>query len=240
MSPFTSKYDEFVRGHAQLSPDEAEGLALFKDRGEGRVRRVPPLNEASTIPERSLFTDYGFEAVGAPRNRALPSNSDATTFDLGLCERHDAPAHGRRAALRSLPHAVAAQRRHADELHAQRRVHRLCATSSRSTRPAAPIRSAGIRPASRSTTSRRSTAERERQSGALRPRRGGETATRRRRDRRDRRVPADAHGRGVSIIRRYLRVPEQPTIASETNHDKETSPPCECEQLSGYSPRPSR
>ncbi|HTB72136.1 MAG TPA: cytochrome c peroxidase [Polyangiaceae bacterium] len=91
MSPFTSRYDDYIRGRGALSPLEARGLKLFKDRAKGACDACHRLNEASPMPERSLFTDYGFEAVAVPRNRSLPANHDAKAFDLGLCERHDHP-----------------------------------------------------------------------------------------------------------------------------------------------------
>jgi cytochrome c peroxidase len=31
------------------------------------------------------FTDYGFVALGLPRNRQIPANADPHFFDLGLC-----------------------------------------------------------------------------------------------------------------------------------------------------------
>jgi cytochrome c peroxidase len=31
------------------------------------------------------FTDYQFEALGAPRNQDIPANSDQNHYDLGLC-----------------------------------------------------------------------------------------------------------------------------------------------------------
>ncbi len=91
MAPFTSKYDDFIRGRGALSSIEAEGLKLFKDRAKGACDACHRMNEGSPMPERSLFTDYGFEAVGAPRNRALAANRDPKAFDLGMCERHDHP-----------------------------------------------------------------------------------------------------------------------------------------------------
>ena len=36
-----------------------------------------------------MFTDYGYDAIAIPRNRELPANRDAASFDLGLCERKD-------------------------------------------------------------------------------------------------------------------------------------------------------
>ena len=91
MSPFSSKYDDYVRGQVTLTPLEALGLQLFKDHAKGACDSCHRLNDASKNPEHSLFTDYGFEAVGAPKNRKIPATRDARQFDLGLCERHDHP-----------------------------------------------------------------------------------------------------------------------------------------------------
>jgi cytochrome c peroxidase len=87
MSPFSSRYDDYVRGRAQLTPVEARGLALFKDSAKGGCSACHKLNDRSPDPAASLFTDYSFDGVGAPRNRALPATKDATYYDLGLCER---------------------------------------------------------------------------------------------------------------------------------------------------------
>ena len=90
MAPFTSRYDDFVRGGAPLSPLEARGMALFKDSAKGGCAACHRMDDRSKNPERSLFTDYAFDAVAPPRNRALPATRDPAYFDLGLCERRDA------------------------------------------------------------------------------------------------------------------------------------------------------
>jgi cytochrome c peroxidase len=87
MSPFSSRYDDFVRGRAQLTPVEALGLKLFKDSAKGGCSACHKLNDRLPDPSASLFTDYGFDAVAVPRNRALPATRDPNYFDLGLCER---------------------------------------------------------------------------------------------------------------------------------------------------------
>jgi len=89
MSPFFSRYNEYVRGKERLTPIEAKGLELFKDPAKGACSGCHKLNDRSPDPTRSLFTDYEFDAVGAPRNRALPATVDPDYFDLGLCERAD-------------------------------------------------------------------------------------------------------------------------------------------------------
>ncbi|HEY4016572.1 MAG TPA: cytochrome c peroxidase [Polyangiaceae bacterium] len=93
MSPFTSKYDDYIRGKAKLSPAEARGLALFKDSAKGGCAGCHKLNDTIPVPERSLFTDYGYDAVAAPRNMRIPANADPARFDLGLCKRPDTHYH---------------------------------------------------------------------------------------------------------------------------------------------------
>jgi cytochrome c peroxidase len=85
MAPFSSKFDDYVRGTATLSPIEQEGLRSFKDPKKGNCAKCHTLHDAWPQPEQSMFTDYGYEAVGAPRNRRLRAPDE----DLGLCERTD-------------------------------------------------------------------------------------------------------------------------------------------------------
>jgi cytochrome c peroxidase len=85
MAPFSSKYDNYVRGAGKLSVKEAEGLRLFKDLGRVGCAKCHVLNDKSSIPDRSMFTDYGYEAVAAPRNTRLVARDE----DRGLCERTD-------------------------------------------------------------------------------------------------------------------------------------------------------
>ena len=87
LAPFSSKYDQFIQHRAELSALEARGLALFKDSAKGGCAECHKLNDSIPKPERSLFTDYGFDAVGVPRNTKLAVNRDAEHFDLGLCAR---------------------------------------------------------------------------------------------------------------------------------------------------------
>jgi cytochrome c peroxidase len=93
MSPFSSKYDDYVQGKARLSAIETRGLALFKDSSKGGCSACHKINDTIPVPERSLFTDFGYDAVAAPRNARLPANADPTHFDLGLCKRPDTHYH---------------------------------------------------------------------------------------------------------------------------------------------------
>jgi len=82
--PYTSKYDAYLAGQVALSDQEARGLALFNDETKGNCahcHRSARGNDGSA-PQ---FTDFGFNAVGVPRNPAIPANGEAAWFDLGLC-----------------------------------------------------------------------------------------------------------------------------------------------------------
>jgi cytochrome c peroxidase len=85
MAPFASKYDDYVRGTASLTDQEKRGLELFKDRKRAGCSGCHLLVDTVPDPARSMFTDFGFDAVGAPRNRRLRARDD----DLGVCERSD-------------------------------------------------------------------------------------------------------------------------------------------------------
>ena len=87
MSPFTSKFDDYLRGKAQLTPLEMRGLRLFQNRQKGACQHCHQMYESWNRPEGSLFTSYAFDAVGVPRNRGIAANADPARFDLGLCER---------------------------------------------------------------------------------------------------------------------------------------------------------
>ena len=81
--PYSSKYDAWLRGQAVLSPAEERGRVLFNDPAKGNCDRCHPSGvRAGAFPQ---FTDYGYAALGIPRNRAIPANADPGYYDLGLC-----------------------------------------------------------------------------------------------------------------------------------------------------------
>jgi cytochrome c peroxidase len=83
-APYTSKYDAFLRKQVDLTPQEARGLAAFNDPEKGNCNHCHKsgITPAGNLP---LFTDFGLVAVGAPRNMAIPANSDPAYHDLGAC-----------------------------------------------------------------------------------------------------------------------------------------------------------
>ena len=82
--PYSSKYDAWLAGRATLSAQEARGLKLFEDPRKGTCAscHISRRGNDGTPPQ---FTDYGFIALGLPRNKAIPANADSGWHDLGLC-----------------------------------------------------------------------------------------------------------------------------------------------------------
>ena len=80
----------YLRGQVSLTEQEARGMAVFNDPEKGNCAQCH--KSAVTADGRPpLFTDFGYVALGVPRNMAIPANADPGYFDLGLCgpERRD-------------------------------------------------------------------------------------------------------------------------------------------------------
>jgi cytochrome c peroxidase len=81
--PYSSKYDAWLRHQTSLSEDEMRGLAAFNNPKKGNCARCHPSGvRKGAFPQ---FTDFGYAAIGAPRNRAISANADPSYYDLGLC-----------------------------------------------------------------------------------------------------------------------------------------------------------
>jgi cytochrome c peroxidase len=87
LRPFSSKFDDHLRGAQPLTPLEARGLALFLDPERGNCVACHAAKPGSKEPSDWLFTNFAYVALGVPRNVAIPANADPQTFDLGLCKR---------------------------------------------------------------------------------------------------------------------------------------------------------
>ena len=85
--PFTSKFDYVMRGQAQFTAQEQRGLSLFTIRQKGNCAECHTVDAASRDPQKSLFTDFSYRALGLPRSQRIPKNADPAFIDLGLCER---------------------------------------------------------------------------------------------------------------------------------------------------------
>lgn len=92
--PFSSKYDEFLRGNTSLTSQELRGLALFNSPAKGNCAACHPSAKASD-GSQPLFTDFTYDNLGVPRNPELAANADPAYFDLGLCARPTGDLAGR-------------------------------------------------------------------------------------------------------------------------------------------------
>ncbi len=105
VSPFTSKYDAYLRGTATLTTQEKRGLALFEGRA-GCAACHP--NRPSENGKSPLFTDFTYDNIGVPKNAANPFyamplsvNPDGAAFvDIGLAGNAKVIADGRAAESR--------------------------------------------------------------------------------------------------------------------------------------------
>lgn len=81
--PYSSRYDEFLRGKATLSASESRGLAIFNDPKRGNCAEC----HISAIKRGAFpqFTDRGLIALAVPRNMQIAANADSKYFDMGLC-----------------------------------------------------------------------------------------------------------------------------------------------------------
>ena len=85
--PFTSKFDYVMRGEAKFTEQEQRGLSLFTIRQKGNCAQCHTVDVDSRDPQKSLFTDFSYRALGLPRSMRIPKNADPAFIDLGLCER---------------------------------------------------------------------------------------------------------------------------------------------------------
>lgn len=81
---YNSKFDYYLAGRAQLTMQELRGLKLFDDPKKGNCAACH-LDKPTKNRLPPAFTDYQFEALGAPRNKDLIVNRDPKFFDEGLC-----------------------------------------------------------------------------------------------------------------------------------------------------------
>jgi cytochrome c peroxidase len=84
--PYTSKYDLHADNKlgGTFTPAETRGYRVFVDAKRGNCASCH-YHGAGVNGSSAVFSDYSFEAIGVPRNAALPANQDPSHFDLGLC-----------------------------------------------------------------------------------------------------------------------------------------------------------
>lgn len=91
--PYSSKYDLMAGNKlgGTLTEAERRGFVVFSDPKKGNCFACH-YSGPGIGGSVALFTDYSFEAIGVPRNAAIPANRDPKYFDLGICSRPDHPA----------------------------------------------------------------------------------------------------------------------------------------------------
>ncbi|MEA3150580.1 MAG: hypothetical protein QOD56_1519 [Gammaproteobacteria bacterium] len=72
--PFSSKFDYYLQGQAQLTTQEQNGLALYNNPGKGNCTACHP-SQRQSFSDHALFTDFSFDNIGIPRNWAIPANA---------------------------------------------------------------------------------------------------------------------------------------------------------------------
>jgi len=80
VNPFSSKYDQALRGKAQLTAQESRGYDLY--RGKAGCERCHP-STPGPRGEPPLFTDFGYDNIGAPKNPLNPEGAGYVDAGLG-------------------------------------------------------------------------------------------------------------------------------------------------------------
>ncbi|MEJ2308416.1 MAG: cytochrome c peroxidase [Gammaproteobacteria bacterium] len=71
MSPFTSRYDYFLDGKAELTEKETLGLELFEREDKGNCAACHP-SQRGKDGSKPLFTDFTYDNLGVPSNTENP------------------------------------------------------------------------------------------------------------------------------------------------------------------------
>lgn len=91
VSPFSSKFDDYLAGHATLTADEMAGMELFNTKGLcSQCHPIDPDPRCGKV----LLTDHTYDNLGIPRNEQNPFYNQAPEhnavgrdfIDLGLGE----------------------------------------------------------------------------------------------------------------------------------------------------------
>jgi len=86
VNPFSSKYDAFLAGTAELTEQEAWGLELFEGKAMCSACHLSRPDESGNPP---LFTDFTFDNLGIPKNPANPIYSAPPSFNPDGFDRVD-------------------------------------------------------------------------------------------------------------------------------------------------------
>ncbi|MCB1166833.1 MAG: hypothetical protein KDK33_11805, partial [Leptospiraceae bacterium] len=76
VNPFSSKFDAYLAGRANLSAQELRGLALFRNPSKGNCEACHPSTGDSPV-----FTDFTNDNLGVPKNSSNPFYTVSATFN---------------------------------------------------------------------------------------------------------------------------------------------------------------
>ena len=79
--PFSSKYDYWLQGQAQLTAQEQAGLNLFNNPVKGNCTACHP-SQPQGYDSHALFTDFTFDNIGIPRNWKIPANTPGSVSPI--------------------------------------------------------------------------------------------------------------------------------------------------------------
>ncbi len=83
ISPFTSKFDYYLKGMAALTDEEARGLKIFNDPAKGNCAACHP-STPDNLTGAILFTDFTYDNIGVPANPEISKLCKDHQCDLGL------------------------------------------------------------------------------------------------------------------------------------------------------------
>ena len=94
LHPFSAKFDRVMKGQDSFSDAESRGFAVFTDAGKGNCGSCHPVTSPKGKTTGALFTDFGYDNIGAPRNPDLKFYDLPTQYnpagrnyvDIGLGE----------------------------------------------------------------------------------------------------------------------------------------------------------
>jgi cytochrome c peroxidase len=86
VNPFTSKYDYYLAGMAELTEEEALGLEVFNNQG---LCNLCHLSEPGPSGEPPLFTDFTYDNLGIPRNEDMPFYQAVRKYNIEGFEWRD-------------------------------------------------------------------------------------------------------------------------------------------------------
>ncbi len=70
--PFSSRFDDYLRGNDTFSPAERRGMSLFFNPQKANCVGCHAASPTDANPRNSLFTDFTYDNLGVPRNPNIP------------------------------------------------------------------------------------------------------------------------------------------------------------------------